>query len=120
MNEEIKRILKLLEDGKITSDQASELIAALKDKETQSDQPKSTEKHLKVIVTSCDGKNLNIKLPIKFIKGIIKATGKMPVHINGGEEIDMNVVMAAIENEVCGKIVEMNSSKGDYVEVKIE
>lgn len=31
MNDEIKRILKLLEEGKINSDQASELIDAIKE-----------------------------------------------------------------------------------------
>ena len=122
MNEEIKRILKLVEEGKITSDQASELISALREKDAApEDHPKSGfNRQLKVIVKSHDGKNVNIKLPLKFVKGIIKATGKLPVHINGDQKIDMDAISEAIENDICGKIVELNSDTGDFVEVVIE
>jgi uncharacterized protein Veg len=121
MNEEIKRILKMVEDRKINSDQAAELISAIKDKETDSGQQKSSkDKHLKVNIKSHNGKNINIKLPIKFVKGIIKATGKLPVHINGNQEIDMKAISEAIENDITGKIVELNSNEGDYIEVLIE
>jgi len=121
MNEEIKRILKMVEEGKLSSDQASELISALKEKETDSGQTKSSiDKQLKVNIKSHNGKNVNIKLPIKFVKGIIKATGKLPVHINGNQEIDMKAISDAIENDITGKIVELNSSEGDYIEVLIE
>jgi len=122
MNEEIKRILKLVEEGKLTSDQASDLISAIKDKDSNAEeQPKgSVNRQLKVIVKSHDGKNVNIKLPMKFVKGIIKATGKLPVHINGDQEIDMNAISEAIENDICGKIAELNSDNGDFVEVIIE
>lgn len=120
MKEEIKRILKMVEEGKITSDQASDLIDALKENQSNQEQPKSSEKNLKVNIISHKGKNVNVKFPLKFVKGIIKATGKMPVHINGSEEIDMKAFAEAIENEVTGKIVEINTKEGDYIEVVIE
>ncbi len=121
MNEEIKRILKMVEEGKLTSNQASELIEALKEKESEPELSKSIgSRHLKVNIKSHNGKNVNLKLPLKFIKGIIKATGKLPVHINGDHELDMKVISEAIENEITGKIVELNSDEGDYIEVIIE
>lgn len=122
MNEEIKRILKLVEEGKINSDQATELISAMKEKEIPAEDNGSNKsaRHLKVNVKSRNGKNVNIKLPLKFVKGIIKATGKLPVHINGDQEIDMKALSEAIENDITGKIVELVSNEGDYVEVVIE
>lgn len=120
MNEEIKRILKMVEEGKLTSDQAAELISAIKESDRQSEPPKSGEKKLKVNIVSSKGKDFNINMPLKFCKGILKATGKIPMHIEGGEEKDMQVIMAAIENEVCGKIVDMRSGNGDHIEVVIE
>jgi hypothetical protein len=54
------------------------------------------------------------------VRGIIKATGKLPVHINGNQEIDMKAISEAIENDITGKIVELNSNEGDYIEVLIE
>jgi hypothetical protein len=121
MNEEIKRILKMIEDGKINAEQASELISALKEKEMPPEQTKnSSDRHLKVNIKSHNGKNINIKLPIKFVRGIIKATGKLPVHINGNQELDMKAISDAIEKEITGKIVELTSDEGDYIEVLIE
>jgi len=121
MNEEIKRILKMVEEVKLTSSQASELIEALKEKESETEQSKAAgSRYLKVNIKSHNGKNINLKLPVKFIRGIIKATGKLPVHINGNHELDMKVISEAIENDITGKIVELNSDEGDYVEVIIE
>ena len=126
MNDEIKRILKLLEDGKINSVQASELIEALgTDKNKQDDikhdeQKGETGKNLKVNIKTRKGENINLKFPLKFIKGIIKATGKIPLHINGSEEFDMKVLSEAIENNTTGKILELNSNSGDFVEIIIQ
>ena len=122
MKEEINRILKMVEEGKITSDQASELISAIKETgETAGEQTKSCGcKNLKVLIKSHEGSNVNLKLPLKFVKGIIKATGKLPVNINSGQEINMKVITDAIENDICGKIVEICSDDGDNVEVIIE
>lgn len=120
MNEEIKRILKLVEEGKINSDQATELIGALKDKETEPVDTRSENKNLRVNVISHEGKKVNIKLPLKFVKSIMKATGKLPMKIQGSEEIDLQLLTNAIENEVSGKIVEVNTNSGDYIEVVIE
>ena len=120
MNEDIKRILKMVEEGKINSDQATELIDAIKKNDVVPAEQNAWSKNLRVIVKSSEGKNVNIKLPLKFIKGILKATGKLPVKIEGGEEIDMQVITDAIENEICGKICEVNTDKGDYIEVLID
>jgi ABC-type Fe3+-hydroxamate transport system substrate-binding protein len=120
MNEEIKRILKLVEEGKINSDQASELIDALKQNITQVEEKKSNGKYLKVNITSAEGKNINVKLPLKFVKSVIKATGKLPMKIQGSEEIDLQLVAEAIENEVDGNIVELNTNSGEHIEVTIE
>ena len=120
MNEDIRRILKMVEDGKINSDQATELISALNNSDVTPAENKAWSKHLRVNVKSSEGKNINIKLPLKFVKGILKATGKLPMKIEGGEEIDMQVITDAIEHEISGKIVEVHTDKGDYVEVVIE
>lgn len=120
MDEQVKRILKMVEEGKINSDQASELMEALKDKgpATASSEQKPTTLRVKII--SAEGKNVNLKVPLKFIKGIIKATGKLPINIEGKENIDMKVITQAIENDCCGKVFEMNSNSGEYVEVIID
>lgn len=123
MNENITRILKMVEDGKISADKAAELIEAIKGKETETGQDNQGcrgEKMFKVNVLSGKGDKIKIRLPVKFVKSSLKAFGKMPVNVKGCEEIDMKVITDAIENDIEGEIVTVKSCDGDDIEIKIE
>jgi hypothetical protein len=120
MNSEIKRILKMVEEGKISSDQAEELIDALGNNEPGTSETSKIEKNLKVLVASRRGDSMNFKIPLKFAKNALKATGKLPFKIDAGDEIDIRPVIEAIENEIPGKIYELKSRKGDFIEMVIE
>lgn len=125
MNEEIAKVLKMLEKGKITSDKAQDIIESLKDKskdvQVVSDED-ITDKMLKIKVNSHDGDNVNVNLPVKFIKIILKTVGKIPISdsVKGMENIDLNLISEAIDNNLSGKIVDVKSANGDVVEVVIE
>lgn len=125
MHEEISRILKMVEEGKITSDKAQELIEALSDKKTSIQQAVPDNdiinKMLKIKVKSNDGDDVNVNLPIKFIKTMLKSFGKIPIDngIKGMENIDLNVISDAIDNGITGKIVDVHTNDED-VEVSIE
>jgi hypothetical protein len=129
MNEEISKILKMVEEGKITSDKAQELIEALNDKNTSLDVcsniPNDADiinKMLKIKVISHDGDNVNVNLPIRFVKTMLKTIGKIPIPENAKcmENLDLNVIAEAIDNGLSGKIVDVKSANGDVVEVSIE
>jgi hypothetical protein len=129
MNEEISKILKMVQDGKITADKAQELIESLKDKNTElvksSEEKRSDDimdKMLKIKVNSHEGDNVNVKLPVKFIKIMLKTVGKIPISdsVKGMENIDLNLISEAIDNGLSGKIVDVKSADGDIVEVSIE
>ena len=120
MNEEIKRILKLLEEGKINSDQASELIDAIKDESTVPVNTNIKDKHLKINVLRDGKKKVNLTFPLRFAKAILKATGKRPVKVNGVKEIDLNALKEAIENGSDSKILTFNTDEGHFVEMMIE
>lgn len=126
MNEEISRILKMVEEGKITSDKAQELIEALNVKNTSIQQTAPDNdimnKMLKIKVKSNDGDDVNVNLPIKFIKTMLKSFGKIPIDngVKGMENIDLNVISDAIDNGIIGKIIDVHSKDGDDVEVTIE
>lgn len=122
MKEEISRILKLVEEGKIDSDKAAELIDALKQKD-QPVLPKVVSqdylnKMLKIKVLSQDGDKVNVSLPVKFIKAVGGAVNKVPgVDLQG---VDMKIIMDAIDEGIDGKIVDVQSGDGDIVEIVIE
>ena len=123
MNENITRILKMVEDGKISADKAAELIEAIKGKEAETGQDNQDccgEKMFKVNVLSGKGDKVKVRLPVKFVKSSLKAFGKMPVNVKGCEGIDMKVITDAIENDIEGEIMTVKSCDGDDIEIKIE
>jgi hypothetical protein len=137
MNEEISRILKMVEEGKIDSEKAMQLIDLLKigskelvnlDKGASNNNGSNTNtngKMLRIKVRSKDNDNVNINLPLKFVSGMIKTFGKIPnVNVNGMENVDMDAmtqtILDAIDGGMDGKIVDIQSGDGDIVEIVIE
>ena len=125
MDESIKRILKMVEEGKLSSDKAAEIIAALKDEGnvTEESAPKGKAKKLVIKVKKSDGEDVNINFPLKFIKASVKAFGKLPVDIKGhvnDHKVDMEAIASAIESEVEGTIMDLQTGKGEDVKITIE
>ena len=133
MNEEVLRVLKMVEEGKISADKAKELIDALDGlnsasgsdtKIVLSEQKNYEDKFLRIKVLSAEGDKVNVQLPIKIIKEIIKITGKLPIKTEGLDGIELehlvNTIVTCLDNEVMGEIVDVTSSKGDIVKVVIE
>lgn len=123
MKEEVKRILKMVEEGKIDVDKASELIDALN--KSANEQPivlsKNLDKMLKVRVLSATKDTVNVNVPIKFLKAIGNAVNNIKIPgISDEDGIDIKMIMEAIDSGLEGKIVDVKSSNGDIVEVYIE
>jgi len=123
MSDDIKRILRLLEEGKINSEQASDLIEAVRDEnrvtQTGIQQTGIKEKNLKINVLK-EGKNkVNLSIPLRFARAIMKATGKLPVKVNGIKEMDLNNLKDAIETGSEGRILDFKTDEGHYVEMII-
>ncbi|MDR6121238.1 hypothetical protein QFZ87_000835 [Bacillus sp. SLBN-46] len=129
MSDEISRVLTMVEEGKLNKEKAAELIDVLQGKGNQVDlnKPASTSylnKMLKIRVTSEDGDNVKVNLPIKLIKAVLKVGTNIAKMIPESEkyvkDIDVELLIEAIENELDGQIVDVTSSKGDKVLVIIE
>ena len=123
MSDDIKRVLRLLEEGKINSDQASELIDAVKEEksltQTGIQRTDIKDKNLKINVLK-EGKNkVNLSIPLRFARAIMRATGKLPVKVHGIKEMDLNNLKAAIETGSDGKILDFKTDEGHYVEMII-
>lgn len=129
MKEDISRVLKMMEEGKIDASKATELISAIKEKDKELipavslNKTSNLDKMLKVKVRSAQGDNVDVKVPIKLVKAVLNATGKIPgISMNGtsGIDIDIKMISDAIENDIDGRIVDVKSANGDIVEVVIE
>ena len=129
MSNEISRVLTMVEEGKLTKEKAAELIEVLQEKGNQVDVNKRASnsylnKMLKIRVTSEDGDNVSVNLPIKLINAVLKVGTNIAKMIPESEkyvkDIDVELLIEAIENELDGQIVDVTSAKGDKVLVIIE
>jgi hypothetical protein len=138
VSEEISRILKMVEEGKIDSEKAMMLIEALKEEKkefvslekiTQNTNSQSNNKikgkMLRIKIRSKENDIVNINLPLKFVSGMIKTFGRIPnVNVSGMGDIEMDAmtqtILEAINGGMDGKIVDIKSGDGDIVEVVIE
>lgn len=122
MKEDVARILKMVEEGKIDSEKAAELIDAINKNDTlpQPIENVSKEKMLTVRVISEGKDTVNIKIPIKFLKSLGNAINNVKIPgVSDQEGIDIKMIMEAIDSGLEGKIVDIQSGNGNIVEVCI-
>lgn len=129
MKEEITKVLTMVQEGKIDADKGAELIQVLKEKEEkESKQPESLSKYmekvLKIRVKSSENDNVTVNLPIKLVKVVLLAghniAASIPESAKYVKDIDINLIIEAIENELDGQIVDVKSADGDTVSIFIE
>ncbi|MBO0959637.1 hypothetical protein J1P26_07870 [Neobacillus sp. MM2021_6] len=129
MKEEVSRVLTMVEEGKIDKEKATELINILQGKDQLQPIPLKKEipygnKMLKIQITSEKGDNITVNLPINLIKAVLKVGSSIAEKIPEAEkyvkDINVDLLITAIENELDGQIVDVTSANGDKVFVVIE
>lgn len=122
MDEQL-RILKMVEEGTITAEQAAELMNAMgvNEEMTIIRDDSYDKKMFRIIVDSPAGDKVNVQFPVGGIKKILKATGKLPVLDQNLEGIDISAMMEAIsdclEDEIEGDFVNVKAADGTTVRV---
>ncbi|WP_025784577.1 hypothetical protein [Sporosarcina sp. D27] len=130
MNEEIAKVLNMVQEGKLNTEDASELIQALKEKDSTTDTVKGSnylDKMLKVRVTSEEGDKVTVNLPLRLIKVALKtglniasAIPESAKYVKDIDVLDVDMILKAIEEELSGQIVDVESQNGDKVSIVIE
>jgi hypothetical protein len=129
MNEERKKVLKMLSDGKISADEAERLLDVLGDKTTEtSPQTALTEtldnlpRYLFVKVDSVDGDKVNIRVPLKLVKAGIKLKALLPQDAQLKEKgINLDDFKAENFKDILDALTEfemkVDEKKGDTVRI---
>ena len=108
VSEEKMQILKMVEDGKITVDEATELLATLdKDEEII---PRKDVKWLKVRVYTLDDQpKVNVNIPISLVDVGLKLAKKYDPKLkeSGLDKIDLDEILDAVKNGAEGKLVDV-------------
>lgn len=127
MKEGIAKILTMVQEEKITADKGAELIELLKEEKNHTHSQSSSnymKKMLKIKIHSGEGDTINVNLPLNLVKAILKAgqhiAEKLPEAEKYVKNIDMDLLVHAIENEAEGKIVDITSANQDTIQIVIE
>lgn len=121
--EERLRVLKLIEDGKISAEDGARLIATLSEAAAVEDDrapARGDRRWLRVVVT--DTYTGRPKVNVRIPAGIVDMAIRLGVHfIPQGEGLDLDELMAAVRSGVTGKVVDVvDEDEGHHVEVFVD
>ncbi|MEG2727325.1 MAG: hypothetical protein RR940_03705 [Bacilli bacterium] len=133
--EDKKRILKMVEEGKISAEEGIKLLDALESNVNKEEKvhkgvsindeeffkiekDKSKGKMIYVRVISSDGERVKVNVPIELLKILGTNTAMGGVSLDK-HNVDINSIINAVENGFEGRLVEVDSNDGDKVIVEI-
>ena len=121
MNEEKLRILKMLEEKKISSAEAMELLEALGKAAPESGGGKGRTLRIRVYESGSAEAKVNVNVPLgwaKFMAPFIESKIKSKL-ADKGYDVDLGKIQEAIDNQEPMKIIDVQDG-GDKVEIFIE
>jgi hypothetical protein len=126
MSSERKKILEMLEEGKITSKEAADLLEAVDDSIENNNEVSTlsssySKKYLKIRVFEAEKESkVNLNIPIKLVKFGISFASKLNSKIEGIQisNAEIDIILDAIENEIEGEILSIDADDGK-TQVKI-
>ncbi len=134
MSDERLQILKMLEEGKITAEEASKLLEALKTAETTDDSgdsrvqaawktPGKKARWLRIEIKERNGNRVHIKLPLVVVKAALRLGGHLNVAGFDSDELGPEV-MAELEEALregeAGVLIDVVEEDGDHVQIFME
>jgi SHOCT-like protein len=103
MSEETRKVLEMLSSGKITVQEAEQLLTAVK-VASQNEEKTAEPRYFRILVNkpARDGKkaeNVNIKVPITVVRGGLRLSsvfpgllGKKKIQLDNGTELDLSKI----------------------------
>lgn len=122
MNDKL-RILEMIENKTITAAEGAELLKALdvNEEKTVIKPKRDAFKMFKVKVLSADGDKVNVQIPLEFARVALKSgKGFMKVDQIDNLDLDIDQLLDLIDQGIDGKLVDVESADGDFVEIVIE
>ncbi len=124
-SEERMKILKLIEEGKISADEGSKLLAALSDSRrgipTSPRSPGAGGAHwlrVRVTDTRTGRSKASVQIPLALVDAGMKIGAHFAPEVQG---VDMSNVMEALRMGVTGKIIDVvDEEDGEHVEIFVE
>ena len=135
MSEESRQVLEMLSQGKVSVQEAEQLLQAVT-AGPDADQTPANPKYFRITVTkpATDGKkaeNVNIRVPISVVRGGLRLSalfpgmlGKKKIQLPNGGELDLsNVTYADLEamiKDIGEVMVDVDDDEGKRVRIRCE
>ena len=119
MQEERRKILNMVQDGKITADEAARLLDALRDQMENAQQRKRKPRWVRIRVTDVEAKRVrvNLTLPVGLVRAGLRAGGS----IAGMEGLNTGELEEMLNRGEVGHILDVqDAAGGERVEIFIE
>src|SRR5699024_3804357 len=126
MSPEIEKILRMVEEGKINSSEGTELIRLLNDEKQVNEvkQKAYSINSVRIKVLSNEIAKVNVTTPLKLVQVLINIGKGIASTIPESEkylkDVDLDIVTEAIEQQVEGHIVDLETEEGERVIISIE
>ena len=124
--EERMKILKMIEEGKISADEGSKLLSALSDNRRGFPTPPRTPGsgsparwlRIRVTDTRTGRSKASVQIPLALVDAGMKIGAHFAPEVEG---VDMSNVMEALRAGVTGKIIDVvDVEDGEHVEIYVE
>jgi hypothetical protein len=125
-SEERMKILKMIEEGKISADEGSKLLAALSDSRRGMPTPPRPPGvggparwlRIRVTDTRTGRSKASVQIPLALVDAGMKIGAHFAPEVEG---VDMSNVMEALRMGVTGKIIDVvDEEDGEHVEIYVE
>lgn len=128
VKEEIRKILKMVEEKKITAEEAERLIEVIEPEKSdatqyESDANENGEKFLRIKVVENGDSKINVNVPLSLIEVGLKVGtlvgAQFEPKLEALKNIDFNEIVQSIKNGAQGNLVEIEDDN-TYVSVVVE
>ncbi len=122
METERKQILEMVRDGKLTVEEAQRIMEAMDqgDEGARLASVSRPARFLRVRVKDEDGAKVNVSLPLSLVRVLWRFIPRDAMHELEVQNIDLDSILAAINEGAQGRLVDVEDEDGTRVEIVVE
>ncbi len=122
MEAEKKQILEMVRDGKLTVEEAQKIMEAMDQGDEDATPATATRppRLLRIRVKDEDGAKVNVSVPISLVRVLWRFIPKDAMRELEAHNIDMDAILAAVNEGAQGSLVDVEDEDGAKVEIVVE